>query len=247
MVGCSLSTSWRRHRLPRSTFQVYQSNGAWDAGAILAPCKGVMEATCLRRAATRMEPHAMECSPTIGLPRFKWRWTVAAHCSRDRTDVLCGTWWLRVMARFWTGAQAQTLTPYFFPRAQTEHCSVRGSGADASVRERSTFLGVALKSLQERSRPRFMDGLRKFIVVDNHEAVKVGELDKIVEFTIDFPDELTLRADEAGALRTFIDTTTVGDKKDWSHRSWMRSGTPSARPSSKGSRDQNGKQCTRSM
>ena len=64
-------------------------------------------------------------------------------------------------------------------------------------------------------------------MVDNRE---VGELDKngdgeprkVVKpnFTTDFPavvwkgaDELTMRADEQGALRTYIDTTNVGDKK----------------------------------
>ena len=90
---------------------------------------------------------------------------------------------------------------------------------------------MVVQGLQERSRLRIMDGLRKFIMVENHEAVKVGELEKNMEsrkvvmpkFTTDFPeavaregsDELTLRADEEGALRIFIDTTNVGDKKRW--------------------------------
>ena len=76
---------------------------------------------------------------------------------------------------------------------------------------------------------KIVDGLRKFILVDNQEAVTVGELDQNVEsrkvvkpkFTTDFPeavvregaDELTLRADEEGALRTFIVTTNVVNKK----------------------------------
>ena len=49
-------------------------------------------------------------------------------------------------------------------------------------------------------------------------------------------DELTLRADEEGALCTFNDTTNVGGKKDGGHRSCMRTGTPSARPFSKSRR-----------
>ena len=122
---------------------------------------------------------------------------------------------------------------------------------------------MVVQGLQERSRPRLMDGLRKFIMVENHEAVKVGEPDKNMEsrkvvkpkFTTDFleavvregSDELTLRADGEGALRTFIDTTNVGDKRDGSHRSWMRTRTPSARPFSKGSRDHNGRPCSASM
>ena len=74
-----------------------------------------------------------------------------------------------------------------------------------------------------------MDGLRSFIMVDNHEEVKVGDLEKNMEsrpvvrpkFTTDFleamvregADELTLRAEEERMLRTFIDTTDVGDSK----------------------------------
>ena len=89
-----------------------------------------------------------------------------------------------------------------------------------------------------------MDGLRKFIMVDNHDAVNVGERDKNVEsrkvvtpkFTTDLSeavvrdgaDELTLRADEEGALRTFIDPRRR-KTKDGGHRSWKRTGTPSER------------------
>ena len=72
-------------------------------------------------------------------------------------------------------------------------------------------------------------GLRKFIEVDNHEAVKVGGLRrglksfKVVKskFRTDFPGavfregagELTLRAHEEGVRRTFIDTSTVGHQR----------------------------------
>ena len=74
-----------------------------------------------------------------------------------------------------------------------------------------------------------MDGLRKFIMVDNHEVVRVGELDKNVQSrtvvkpksTTDFPEAVvregagppTVRADVEGMLRTFIDTPNLGDKK----------------------------------
>ena len=74
-----------------------------------------------------------------------------------------------------------------------------------------------------------MDGLRKFLDVDNHEAVKVGGLQegttsvKVVKpkFTADFPgaviregaDELTLRTHEEGVVRTFIDTANVEDDR----------------------------------
>ena len=55
-----------------------------------------------------------------------------------------------------------------------------------------------------------MDGLRKIIAEDNHEAVKVGDLHrearskKVVEYTS--------RAHE-GVLRTFTDTSIVGDQR----------------------------------
>ena len=66
-----------------------------------------------------------------------------------------------------------------------------------------------------------MNGLRKCIAVDNHEAVKVGDVEKNMEskevvkpkFTTDFPevregaDVLTLRPDEEGS------TAHVGDKR----------------------------------
>ena len=55
-------------------------------------------------------------------------------------------------------------------------------------------------------------------------------------------DELTLRANEEGALRTFVDTTNVGDKKDGENCWWMSIGTP--RPFS---RDRNGRPCTASV
>ena len=35
---------------------------------------------------------------------------------------------------------------------------------------------MVVQGLQEGSPLRILDGLRKFIMVDNHEAVKVGEL-----------------------------------------------------------------------
>ena len=61
-----------------------------------------------------------------------------------------------------------------------------------------------------------MDGLRRFIMFDNREAVKVvGDSEKNMEsrqvvkpkFTTDFregADELTLRWEDEGVLRTFI-------------------------------------------
>ena len=93
-----------------------------------------------------------------------------------------------------------------------------------------------------------MDGLRKFIAVDNYEAVKAGDLyretrfKKVVKprFTTDFPgadfwegaDELTLRAYEEGVLRTFTDTANVGNRNGRHRRPFFRE-----------SKDQSGRPC----
>ena len=73
--------------------------------------------------------------------------------------------------------------------------------------------------LHEESRKGIMDGLRNFIEVDNHSAVDVGGTRrgtkaikvKKLQFSEAFPeavisaDELTMRAEEVGLLRTIID------------------------------------------
>ena len=78
-----------------------------------------------------------------------------------------------------------------------------------------------------RSRSTTVDGLRKFISEDNHEAVKVGDLHretmskKVVKPKFTSPgavieegaDEVILRSHEEGVLRTFIDTSFVGDHR----------------------------------
>ena len=74
----------------------------------------------------------------------------------------------------------------------------------------------------ERSRSRIMDGLRKFIAVDNHAAVKVGDLPrerrpkKVVRprFATEFSGAVTREgAQEEGVLRTFIDSPKVEEEK----------------------------------
>ena len=70
-----------------------------------------------------------------------------------------------------------------------------------------------------------MDGLRRFVETDNHSAVDVGDLRrgtksvsvKKPQFSEAFqeasiregPDELTLRADEVGTQRAFINTEHI--------------------------------------
>ena len=95
-------------------------------------------------------------------------------------------------------------------------------------------IGVGLvdsifEGLQERSRYKVTDELRRFILVDNHEVVRIGELEqgseamRVVRPNSEketFPnaairegtDELTLRVEEAGVQRTFI-KTEVGDSR----------------------------------
>ena len=40
---------------------------------------------------------------------------------------------------------------------------------------------VLVKGLQERSRLKMMEGLRKFIMMDNHEAIRTGDLENAQE------------------------------------------------------------------
>ena len=94
---------------------------------------------------------------------------------------------------------------------------------------RDSSVMMVVQGVQEKSQLRTMDALRKFIMVDNHAAEKMvtqkgtwsrGKWRKR-KFTTDFLEagvregavELTLRADEKGTLRTFIDTTNVGEKR----------------------------------
>ena len=79
---------------------------------------------------------------------------------------------------------------------------------------------MVVPGLLEKSRRKVMDGLRKFIAVDNHAAVKIGDLEKEMgskkavnpKFTTDFPgavvregaDELTLCAHVEEVVRTCV-------------------------------------------
>ena len=90
-------------------------------------------------------------------------------------------------------------------------------------------VGKIVAGVLEKSRSSTKDGIRKFIAVDNYDAVKVGDMHqetkskKVVKpkFTTDFPGaviregagKLTLRAHEEGVLRTFIDPSNVEDQR----------------------------------
>ena len=91
---------------------------------------------------------------------------------------------------------------------------------------------MVVEGLQERSRLKRMEELRRFIPMNNHEAVKLADLEKTLEsllvvklqFTTEFlepvvregVDELTLRREREGMLRTFLDTANAGlVNEDW--------------------------------
>ena len=87
---------------------------------------------------------------------------------------------------------------------------------------------VPVEGFQEQSRSKIVDELRRSIKVDNHEVVRIGELEKnskaIKAVGPKFDggrfsrhgaprrvDELRCSRGEEGVLRTFIDTTNVED------------------------------------
>ena len=99
-----------------------------------------------------------------------------------------------------------------------------------------------------------MDGLRKFIVVDNHDSVKVGDLHratkskKVVKrrFTTDFPGAV-IRGGRMISLCEHLKKVSHFHRhperwksKEWSRRQLTRTGTPSARPFFKKSKDRTG-------
>ena len=125
----------------------------------------------------------------------------------------------------------------------------------ANQHDGDSLVKVLVTGLQQRSRLKVIAELRKFITMDSRQAVKTGDLEKTQEslpvvkpqFTADFPeavvregaDELTLRAEEQGMLRTFIDTADVGESRWRPPLDWH-----AARPSRKSSRERSGKNCT---
>ena len=69
---------------------------------------------------------------------------------------------------------------------------------------------VSVESLQEPSRMKMTEELRRSVMVDNHEAVSLSAVEP--NFSADFPeaavregaDELTLRRGQEGTRRTFM-------------------------------------------
>ena len=94
------------------------------------------------------------------------------------------------------------------------------------------FIQNIVKNLGERSTEGLTNGLRDFIQVDNQRAFEVGYLSKGMgkfrvrrpkgsegcpEVTVrESPDELTLRAEEVGSWRTYINVDHI-EKERWGH------------------------------
>ena len=112
----------------------------------------------------------------------------------------------------------------------------------------------------EGLRMKIKSELRRFFVVDSREAVKIGDLEdnsaaiKVVrpKFSKGIDqnaairegvDELTLREGEEGTLRSFNNTTNVGDRRWWAplvDEEW----NAIVRPSTRASRERHGRICT---
>ena len=92
---------------------------------------------------------------------------------------------------------------------------------------------MVVEGLQERSRLNIMDGLRSFVVVDKHEAVRVGDSEKIMKSRKVKPKKKKVCC--APSL-----TALMWETADGSQRSCMRTGAPSARSFSKGSQSSPG-------
>ena len=106
-----------------------------------------------------------------------------------------------------------------------------------------SLVGVLVEGLQERSST---EELRRFIMVDNHEAVMIGDLKKTPEslsvvepnFSADVP-EAEVREDRAAKRRrrytaNFHQYHQCWETIDGDRRWWTRIGTSSAKPIHKG-------------
>ena len=110
-------------------------------------------------------------------------------------------------------------------------------------------MGTNFEGLQELSRLKSTRELGRFIEVDNHEAVRTGDLEKNLEaikkvgsnFDRELPpgaavregvDELTLRRGEEGMLRFFVNTGAV-ETVGGGHWLWTKTGTQFVKPSTR--------------
>ena len=100
------------------------------------------------------------------------------------------------------------------------HCIAWRVRAHPKIRTLDLTCRSVHSELQEKS-AHINGRLRKFIAVDNFAVVKIGDLEKETKCMNVVPravvregaGELTLRAHEEGVVRSFIDTTNVGNKR----------------------------------
>ena len=114
-----------------------------------------------------------------------------------------------------------------------------------------SLVKMGVQGLQEKSWLRIMDELRRFISVDNHEAVKVGDLKSNLEslevvkskFAADFL-ETVVREEKERACCAHPPTQRMCETTDGSRRSRTRTGMLCVKPFSKVLRDPNEKPCS---
>ena len=106
---------------------------------------------------------------------------------------------------------------------------------------------MVVQGFQEKSRLKVMVGLRRFIMVDNHVQVKVGDSEKNMKsrtvvkpkFTTDFLEAVVQQNKKVCCTPSL--TPRMWETEDGDHRSWVETGTPSVRLFSKGSWARNGR------
>ena len=124
-------------------------------------------------------------------------------------------------------------------RPHTEHCDKLGKG----------------------SRKGLTNGLREFIKIDTHRALEVGHLreglgsfkvrrpkaqEGYPEVTVrESPDELTLRAEEVGTWKSYINVDHTAKERLGSFPWLMPTGMPSVRRCIKASKEETGEGCMR--
>ena len=101
-----------------------------------------------------------------------------------------------------------------------------------------------MTNLGKESREGLTGGLREFVMIDNERAIEVGYLNRCMgtfearkpqvpegcpEVTVsENSDKLTLRAEEVGTLKTYINVNHIEEER-WSHLWLITNGTPSVR------------------
>ena len=116
-------------------------------------------------------------------------------------------------------------------------------------------LQSVVKNLGKESRKGLTEGLREFVKIDNERALEVGYLNRGIgtlkvrkpkvpegcpEVTVgENSDEFTLRAEEMGTLKTYINVNHI-EEETWCPPWLITTGTPSVRRCIKASKEKTG-------